>query len=279
MKRRGTLTALALVLAMLLAGCQSAPKEAEKPTPTPAPAATEAPVNDSEFALSVRTLLARYDAEINQVSIQSPYNMDYTIPGDMLRQMASDAQQANAEAKEGRYQFIWQQSGNYAYHSTSEEALGGMAAEAPGATSDPDDETPMDSQLMGDYAVSGGGLFDRVRAYDVSETLESGKIEIVDTLNGAQTGHEAFSFALRGDSLFFVDAVLDMAVGVDSVAIQNGYLAAAGVLTPNGLDIIEYRIDDLTQLPDPAAMDINMLAQSVEIVSRLTAEGASVTAK
>ena len=50
-----------------------------------------------------------------------------------------------------------------------------------------------------------------------------------------------------------------------------------GVLRPDGLDIIEYHIDDLTQLPDPGALDVNSLAASVEIVSRLTAQGDQVT--
>ena len=270
MKKRFALLLLALALAPLLAGCQGAPPKEDQPAPTPEALATQVPADDSPLARAVQALLAPYEAELSQVSIQGPSNMDYTVPGDMLRQMARDAKETGAAPAEGRYRFFWRQSGNYAYESTSEEALGVLAAEAPGATADPANETPMDSQLMGDYAVSGGGLFDRVRAYDVAETLESGKIEISDTLNGAQTGHEAFSFAVRGDRLYFADAVLDMAVSVDSLSIQQGYLAAVGYLAPNGLDIVEYRIADLSQLPDPATMDLTQVAASAEILSRLT---------
>lgn len=261
MKKRSALAAGALALTFILSGCQSAQPAQDTPSPTPqAVVATQTPVSGSALSLAVQALLSPYDAALNQVSIQSPANMDYTIPGDLLRQMVLDAEAAGAAAADGRYQFFWRQSGNYAYESTAEE---------PSATADPADEAPMDSQLMGDYAVSGGGLFERVRAYDVLETLQSGRIEIVDTLNGAQTGHEAFSFAVRGDRLYFADAVLDMAAGVDSVAIQKGYLAAVGYLAPDGVDIIEYHIDDLQQLPDPAALDMAQLSASVEVLTRL----------
>lgn len=278
MIKRSGLIAAVLALALVLSGCQSAPpKEEEAPQAAPSLEVTQAPEINGELAQAVQALLSPYDAELSQVSPQSPFNLDYTIPSDLLRQMAADAAETGAKAEGGKYQFEWRQSGNYAYQSTSDDALSGFATEAPGATPDPNDETPMESQLMGDYAVSGGGLFDRVRAYNVSESLQSGTIEITDTLNGSQTGHEFFSFALRGDALYFADAVLDMEVNVDSVGIRKGYLAAVGFLKPDGLDIIEYRIDDLSLLPDPAALDWNQLTQSVEILSRLTAEGAVVT--
>ena len=278
-KRR--MIAYLLLLSLLLTGCGGEKKPEEAPSPTPQAAeSTAKPAAEGPVEEKARVILEKYEEELAKVALQSPWNLTFTIPRDMIRQMALDAQETGAQPENGQYRFYWRQGGNYAYEATSEEALRqeGLFTDAPGATPDPADETPMDSQLMGDYAVAGGGLFDRVRAYEAAEDLSFGRAEISDTLDGRQTGHEAFSFSVKGDSLYFVDAVMELtATDKSGVSIRSGYLAAVGVLRPDGLDIIEYHIDDLTQLPDPGALDVNSLAASVEIVSRLTAQGDQVT--
>ena len=275
--RKKWIWAALMVCAFMLTGCQGKEKEeAAAPQPTEEAAAA---LNEREDGGPVQRLanavMDPYGQELSLVSQHSLYNLTFTIPGDMIQQLARDAEEISAQPVNGRYQFLRRQEGNYAYQSTVEEAMG---TEPPlTVTPDPENEAPMDSQLMGDYTASGGGLFNRVRAYDVSEDLSSGKVEISDTLNGNRTGHEAFSYAVRGQELYFVDAVLDMTADMDGVAIGGGYLAAAGVLRPDGLDIIEYRLADLSQLPDPGQMNWSSLAASVEIISRLTAEGENVT--
>ena len=128
----------------------------------------------------------------------------------------------------------------------------------------------MDSQLNGDFQVSGGGLFERVRAYDAAEDLTQGTAEINDLLNGEATGSEIFSFALRGDSLYFSDCTLNFTVDADGQTAQDGYLAAVGVLRPGSLDILEYAVADPAELPDPASLDWASFTRSVRPANRMT---------
>ncbi len=273
MKGKRTAGLLLTALALLLGGCGEKQETQSVPTPEPA---QETPVRQAEgpAAEAVSALMAPFEKELALIAGQGAA---FTIPGDILRQMALDAQEMNAKAENGRYLFTRRQSGDYSYETTAEEAMNALTAENPDETPDPADETPMDSQLNGDYAVSGGGLFERSRAYDMAEDLSSGTAEITDSLNGGVTGHELFSFALRDGMLYFADAALDMAAHLDSLEIREGYLAAAGVLREDGADVIEYRIDDLSQLPDPAAMDWDQLASSAAVISRFSARGETVS--
>ena len=273
--RKRYLWIILLLSALLLSGC-GAKKEAES-----APASTSAADSQptarpqGQLAETARTILAVYEQELGFVASQSPYNLTYTIPGDILNQMALDAQETGAVPADGRYVFTRRESGRFTYESTSEEALNEWTDEE-AATPDPAEEAPMDSQLNGDYAVSGGGLFDRVRSYDAAEDLTSGVVEITDSLNGAVTGSERFSFALRGQELYFTDATLDQTSDMDGVQMQEGYLAAVGVLRPDGLDIVEYRISDLALLPDPATLNWASFSVSVTPQTSLSAQGDQV---
>ena len=257
-----------LAALLLLTGCAGEKEQTVQPEQTREAAAQ--PQAEGPLGSAVRTMMSAYGQELEQVSLRSGSNMTYTIPGDMLNQLARDAEETGAAPQQGRYRFVWRQSGNYTYEATADD-------HAPLTSPDPRDEAPMDSQLNGDYAVSGGGFFDRVRAYDVAEDLSGGSIEIVDTLDGSTTGHEAFSFAMQGKNLVFVDAVLDLSSDEDGLTIRQGYLAAAGVIRPDGLDIMEYAIDDLSQLPDPGSLNVERLAADTALISRLTAKGEEVT--
>ena len=275
--RKRKIVLLLLSGALLLSGC-AAQKEAA-PAPSSAPPAQETPEAQGPAAEGVRALMAPYEAVLARAAAQSPGNLTYAIPGDMLRQMALDAQAAGAAAENGRYAFTWREAGSYTYTASADDAFEQMGMDSQDILSDPSGDAPMDSQLNGDYAVAGGGAFERTRAYDAAESLAQGTAEISDAVNGQITGHEVFSFALRDGRLYFADATLDLAPAADAdgLEIRAGYLAAVGVLSPEGLETVEYRLSDLSQLPDPSSMDFSALAAAVTPVSRLSVQGDTVT--
>ena len=265
MKKR-CLWALLILTALLLSGCgNGAAKEAE-PTPEP----TEAPstpiptaVVRGALADQVRALLSPYEAALAQAAQENPDSIAYTIPGDVLMQMAQDAVDLRVSASGGRYAFTWHSQVESAYVATMDDAQEEMDILLPGVTPDPENDAPIDSQQFGDYAVAGGGLFDRTRSYDVAENLQSGAAEITEELNGERTGYERFSFALRGSDLYFVDVSLDVAAHLDELVIRDGYLVAVGVLRHGGLEIVEYHVDSQAAIPDPASLNLNQILSAV----------------
>ena len=270
-KNAKKISALLAAAVFLLCGCgakEEAAQTAPSAPPTEETAAAASPQGPA--AEKVQSLLAPYEELLNQASYEIPHNPVYNIPGDMLRQLAQDAWQTGAEPKEGRYQFSWRQSGDYTYESTAWDAMEQFAAEQENATPPPDDDAPMDSQLNGDFQVSGGGLFERVRAYDAAEDFTQGTAEINDLLNGTVTGSERFSFALRDGELYFSDCTLNFTVDADGQTVQDGFLAAVGVLRAESLDILEYQIENPQDLPDPASVNLESLARSVHPTNRLT---------
>ena len=250
--------------ALLLTGC--AAKQAEEAAPVSAAADDHAQTQAVQGPLAerVQTLMSNYAEELRLVAAQSPENLTYTIPGDMLNQMGADAWETGAKAENGRWRFTWRQTGDFSYAASADDA-----AEP---TPDPADETPMDSQLNGDYAVSGGGVFIRERAYDVAEDLSFGEIIISDSLNGGETGSEVFRFRVRDGQLYFADAVLNLSADMDGLTIQSGFLAAVGVLRADGLEIVEFSIPTLDDLPDPATLNMNSLLTKVTPLSHLSAQ-------
>ena len=270
-KNRMMLSLLALCL--LLSGCGSGAPASGTPTPAPTeapPTPRPTPVIQGQWADAVRAMLAPYEGALARAAAQNPGNITYTIPGDLLLQMAKDAEDLGEAPRNGRLTFTWHAAVETSYVATMDDAQAEMDILLPSVTPDPANETPIDAQQLGDYSVSGGGLFDRTRTYDVAESLTSGTAEITELLNGDQTGHELFSFVLRGGSLYFVDAALDVSADLDELVIQEGYLVAVGVLRENGLDTVEYHLNDPTQLPDPATLDWDRLLASVTPVSRLS---------
>ena len=271
-KKKASALGALLLAAMLLSGCGA--KETAQPAPSAPPAeqTAQASVLQGPAAEKAQSILAPYEALLEQASQQIPQNPVYALPSDILRQMAQDVWQTGAVPEDGRYQFTWRQSGNYTYESTAWEAMEQLAAEQENAVPTPEGDAPMDSQLNGDFQVSGGGLFERVRAYDAAEDLSQGTAEINDLLNGAVTGSERFSFALRGGELYFSDCVLNLTIDADGQTVQDGYLAAVGVLRPEALDILEYRIENPQELPDPASLDWESFARSLPAANRTSLE-------
>ncbi len=271
-KRKGMLILL-LIAALALSGCGG---QKENASPTAEPEAGQEPGGSvltdvqGELADSVRALMEPYAETLAQAAQKSGESLAYTIPGDILAQMALDAEAAGAEAQEDRWRFTWHEAGDYTYEATAWDAMDQYTQS--GATPDPADETPLDSQLTGDYAVTGGGLFNRERTYDVSADLSGGSAVFTDTLNGETTGHELFRFCVRKDELIFADAALDAAVQTDGTSAGSSYLAAVGVLRTDGLELVEYVIQDPDQLPDPGTLDWSRFLFSVSPVSQVSVQ-------
>ncbi len=269
-KRKGILILL-LIAALALSGCG---EQKGSVSPTAGPDAGQEPGGSvlaqaqGELADSVRALMEPYAETLAQAAQKSGESLAYTIPGDILAQMALDAEAAEAEALEDRWRFTWRQSGDYSYEATAWDAMDQYTQSD--ATPDPADETPLDSQLTGDYAVTGGGLFDRERTYDVSADLSGGMAVFTDTLNGQTTGYELFRFCVRKDELVFADAALDAAVQSDGTSAEKSYLAAVGVLRKDGLELVEYVIQDPEQLPDPGTLDWSRFLLSVSPTSHVS---------
>ena len=269
-KRRGMLI-LMLLAALALSGCGEKKEEAAataEPEDTREQIASVVPQAQGALGDSVRALLEPYGKILSQAA-ESSGSLAYTIPSDVLNRMALDAEAEKAQALEGRWRFISRESGDYSYEATAWEAMEQYVPED-GPTPDPKDETPLDSQLNGDYIVSGGGLFQRERQYDVGEDLSGGTAVFTDSLNGETTGYELFRFTVRNGELFFADAVLDETVQEGEEPVQDSYLAAVGVLRADGLETAEYRIPDPSQLPDPESLDLTRLLLTVSPVSHVS---------
>ncbi len=269
-KRKGILI-LVLIAALALAGCgerKEEPALASEPDTAQEQIASAAARAQGALGDSVRALMEPYAAILSHAA-ENGGGLACTIPGDVLNWMALDAEAEGAQAAEGRWRFTCLESGDYTYEATAWEAMEQYVPED-GPTPDPKDETPLDSQLNGDYIVSGGGLFQRTRDYDVSENLSGGTAVFTDSLNGLTTGYELFCFTVRNGELFFADAALDEAVQEGEAPVQDRYLAAVGVLRYDGLEAVEYRIPDPNQLPDPGSLDLTRLLLSVTPVSHVS---------
>lgn len=266
-----------LLLICLLSGCASTKKA---PSAAPTPIVVEAPEIEStgQLAKAAKALLDPYQDQLNEIALQCHYNLTYTIPGDMLNTFVLDAEETGAQMQNGRYQFTWRQSGQHTYQVSGQDVEEELAEHAQDAPSDPMEDAPM-YQNAGDSQASGGGNFDRSRAYDVAADLSQGTIEITDLLNGEMTGHEFFTFSHREGALYFVDAALDFSIGTEGLEGSGSYLVAAGVIQKNSAEIVEYYVTDATLIPDAQTLDIHQLLRQVTPVSHLTAKGSSVTVK
>lgn len=271
MKRWLGFIALA-VLALLLAGCGSGTEEVSAATPTPAPTAAVTQRPQGAMDQAVQALLTPFDETIRRAAAGLDDAMPVTLPSDMLRQMADDAWQAGASAKDGKYAFTWRQTSENTYVAVNQDTV----AENWSVTPDPKVEAPMGDAEMDEAEVSGGGLYQRIRYYDAAADLSSGQAEITDTLNGEPSGSELFSFAFRDGCLYYVDAVKDLGVDVDTLELQEFFSVTAGVVRRDGLDVIQYTAPDATGLPDPVTLDWNGLVSSVTPVCRITARGDDV---
>ena len=125
MEKRKSLLILLLIAALALSGC-GGPKEGPSPTAEPdAGQEINGPVMDQaqgKLGENVRALMDPY-AEILAQAAEKSASLAYTIPGDILNQMALDAEAAGAEAQDGRWRFTWRETGDYSYESTAWDAM------------------------------------------------------------------------------------------------------------------------------------------------------------
>ncbi|MBE5787505.1 MAG: hypothetical protein E7324_08200 [Clostridiales bacterium] len=276
-KRKGILWLLALL--MLLTGCSSG-NEASLSTPTPLPEVLDAPEVEANGALAdaARALLSPYEKQLALVAQQSRNNYSYTIPSEMISKMARDAQEMGAVPQNGFYQFTWRQSGNHTYTATGLEVHQSSDV-IPTETPDVLDVEydPMETQNMGDFSVSGGGQFDRSYQYTVADDLSFGRVEITNILNNEVTGHEVFSFSVRGKTLYFVYGALDLAASLDSLESTGMYLVSAGMLEENALEIVDYHVTGADALPQAESLDFQKLLSSITPLARISAKGSRVS--
>ena len=266
-------TVCLLILMMLLFnGCGK--ENAKDASPSPTPEHLEAPVivGEGTLAETAKSVLSVYAEELSAVAARSLENLTYAIPVSVINQFVQDTQAAKAEPVDGYYRFFWTQRGEYTYETTVDDA-----PEIETVAADAHDETPMDNQLNGDYAVFGGGLFERVRSYEMAETVTHGRMEISDTLNGEVTGHEYFAFSVRDGNLYFVDATLNFTIDQNGDGTQSGFLTAVGVLRADSLEILECIYTDPEQFPDPEKVNWSAFIASAEPVSRISAQRENVT--
>lgn len=264
---------IALILSCLLSGCTPSQKAADA---SPTPIVVEAPEIEAtgELANTARALLAPYEDQLNQIALQCQNNLTYTIPGDMLNTFVLDARETGAQSENGRYQFIWRQSGLHTYRVSGQDVEENLADSGENAPED----APM-YQNAGDSSAAGGGNFDRSRAYDMAADLSQGTIEITDLLNNEITGHEYFSFVHLNGILYFVDAALDFAIGADGLEGSGGYLVAAGTLSKDRVEIVEYYVTAKEHIPSAAGLNLTQLLSQVTPISHLTARGDQVSLK
>ena len=267
MKKQAACAAL-LILILFLGGCGEKAGDAPAAEPTASPAPTQAPQADTPLSQAVRALMDPYQ-DCLAAAAQKNGALTYSIPGDMLQKLVSDARAVGVQPQEGRYRFTWRQSGEHTYSASAMQIADLAPAEA---TPDPlsDVDPVLDNQQMGDFSATGGGMFDRSYDYDVAENLSEGKVEIAELLNGEITGQELFTFLRQGDELYFSDGILDMTAGLDGLEATEQYLVAAGVLRRGGLDIIEFTVPGKDQVPRATDMNWNSLLSSVRILSRVT---------
>lgn len=260
---------------IFLCGCGNREKDADAPAealPTQAP--TSAPMGPA--AQAVERLLAPYLSEIARVSAQAGEDAACAIPSQILSRFAADAQAQGASPEDGRWVFSLREAGDHTYESSAME-LYESDPTLLSATPDPGNEAPQDHQLMGDYDVTGGGRFVRVRAYDAAESLQEGKAEFTDTLNDETTGHELFSFAVRDGKIYFVDAAMILTAGLDGLEDKGMYLVAAGYVGENALDVVEYETQGADRLPDPRTLELAELLTAITPLSRISDQNGRIS--
>lgn len=260
---------LLLLSLLVLAGC-SGQQTPPAPVQTQAPSASAASAPAHPLAQTAENVLSPYRECLNRIQQDAPYFISHTIPEDMFLLLAQFVQQQNLSPVGGRYTFTATEESIHTYQAT------GMEVETD-ATPDPMDETPMDDTRMGDYSVQGGGAYQYTYIWDAAQDLSQGRVEIKALLNGRETGHEVFSFCLRPDGFYFVDAAADVAPTLDALESSGQYLVALGRMTESRIDILEYHIPSLADMPAPETVNLDSVKVSVTPLSSIIATKEKIT--
>ena len=257
---------LGILMMFILCGC-SGQNNAPVPPAEPSASAAGASVSGHPIAKTAADVLSPYRVLLDKTSAEAPYSISHTIPQDMFSLLSRTAENMHVSPTGGRYAFTSVEESSHAYQAT------GMEVENKAApTSDPSDETPMDATRMGDYSVQGGGAYKRTILFDVAEDLSQGRIEITNLLNGENTGHEVYTFVRRNDGFYFVDAAADLSVHLDTLASSGTYFVAIGRMTGEKVEVVEYHIASLAEMPQPESMDFDYLKNTVDKLSYLNCD-------
>lgn len=263
-----------LAVCLLLAGCGN-----EKAVPGDVPAGTAQPQGteaQASLAQRAEALLAPYEQALFLLAQQDTKSLAYTIPGDMLRKLAQDAAAEQAAPQSGRYQFTHREESTNVYEATGLEVKEALEAEQADATPEPAQDAPMSDDAAGDFAVSGGGVYQRTYAYQAAEELTDGTVEITAALNGENAGYELFTFALRDGALYFSDAVQDMEAALDELENTGAFLVTLGKWESGRIEMVEYKVSGREEIPQAAQMDFSACAARGDLISHTTVEGENV---
>lgn len=263
-----------LVLCLTLCSCGSGKEtDPQLPESTPAPALSFS--GNHPLAQTAAQVLSPYVACLRQVDENHLPSISHRIPEDMFSLLVTGAENNGAAAEAGRYVFAARNDSTHTYQVTAMEST---SAASYAATPNPADETPMDNTKMGDYVASGGGTYHRTYLMDVQEDLSQGSIELTTTLNGENAGHEIYTFFLRSDGFYFVDAAADLSVSLDTLESSGQYLVTVGRLTESKAEILEYHVNSLEEVPSPESLDFEWLKNTTDRLSYLcaTPEGATL---
>lgn len=264
-----------LAACLLLAGCGGE----KAATGGASPAGTEQPMAEggaASLTQRAEALLAPYEQALFLLAQQDTKSLAYTIPGDMLRKLAQDAEAEQAAPQNGRYQFTHREESTNVYEATGLEVKEALEAEQAGATPEPAEDAPMSDDAAGDFSVSGGGVYERSYAYQAAEELTDGTVEITATLNGESAGYELFTFALRDGALYFSDAVQDMEAALDELESTGAYLVTLGKWENGRIEMVEYKVSGRDDIPQAALMDFEACAARNDLLSHITVAGESV---
>lgn len=262
MKRKKKTGAAALLLCLLLTGCAKTPPSDLSATLLPStPVSIPQVESTGEIAQKARALLAPYQSAVESLSQSAQAGIAYTIPSSLMETMAAQAEEMGVHAENGRYRFTYEQSSTAVYRFSGLEVTQEME------TARPDDEAPMGEGSISDLMVLGGGDYRRVYSYDLDESLQSGRMEITETLNGEETGHEVFAFCVRQDGFVFVDAVPDMSAELDALTLTGGTWITVGRWTADKAETAEYRTVSENGIPAPESLDWDQLTAENALLS------------
>ncbi len=271
-RNRKRFACLLLLSGFLLGGCASSSKPL--PEASPSPAASAAPrvlgtaAKGNALADKLRTSLAGLNSLARGLEQNCFSVYGWTIPVDLLAQCADDVATHHVSEEEGFFVCTASRA-SFAHYTAT-----GMDAGLPGralstrtpeeAREDEEGAGDMNTDLMGDFSVSGGGDFLRTVLMRFSPDASFGTVDSALTLNGEQSGKENFVFLFRDGTLYFYDAALNVtAFDEDGNALGEAtWLISRGFLAPAGADVVEY-VSREPDLPDPASLpgaDLNAAA-------------------
>ncbi len=232
---------LILCLCLGLSGCSSPGKEAE---PTAAPTATAGNTVRGTYSAMKKAWLL--DSSVySALNGRCTASFMWTVPRDVLSQAALDLTGAAGTAEGDMVRYTVSVTSNSSYTATGMDpgVLDAVSAAGDGDTEeDPSGDGEMVTELMGDFAMEGGGEYERGAVWLLSPDWLRGEAEITMSLNGEESGEEHFAFLVRDDVLYFYDAAENATLFDDEGAdvSEPTWLITCGQVGQDSARIAEY---------------------------------------